>query len=88
MVSVSYAGKNTYSAGKTSEVLRGGASGANRGYVLAHYGGGRGVNMTMSTEILNSVRLFSVVCVIHPTLPHPSLPCPGQNKFPHFFGRE
>ena len=31
MLSVSYAGKNAYSAGKTS-----GASAANRGYVLAH----------------------------------------------------
>ena len=29
-----------YSAGKTSGVLRGGASGANRCYVLAHCGGG------------------------------------------------
>ena len=28
MLSVSYAGKNVYSAGKTSGVLRGGASGA------------------------------------------------------------
>ena len=36
MLSVSYAGKNAYSAGKTSGVLRGDASGANRGYVLAH----------------------------------------------------
>jgi len=36
MLSVSYAGKNAYSAGKTSGVLRGGASGANRCYVLAH----------------------------------------------------
>ena len=40
MVSVSYAGKNAYSAGKTSGVLRGGSSGANRCYVLAHCGGG------------------------------------------------
>ena len=39
MLSVSYAGKNAYSAGKTSGVLRGGASGANRCYVLAHCGG-------------------------------------------------
>ena len=31
---MSYAGKNAYYAGKTSGVLRGGASGANRGYVL------------------------------------------------------
>ena len=31
MLSVSYADKNAYSAGKTSGVLRGGASGANRG---------------------------------------------------------
>ena len=36
MLSVSYVGKNVYSANKTSGVLRGGASGANRGYVLAH----------------------------------------------------
>ena len=36
MLSVSYAGKNSYSAGKTSGVLRVGASGANRCYVLAH----------------------------------------------------
>ena len=40
MLSVSYAGKNAYSAGKTSGDLRGGASGANRCYVLAHCGGG------------------------------------------------
>ena len=40
MLSVSYAGKKAYSAGKTSGVLRGGASGANRCYVLAHCGGG------------------------------------------------
>ena len=38
MLSVSYAGKNAYSAGKTSGALRDGASGANRGYVLAHGG--------------------------------------------------
>ena len=36
MLSVSYAGKNLYSASKTSGFLRGGVSGANRGYVLAH----------------------------------------------------
>ena len=36
MLLVSYARKNAYSAGKTNGVLRGGASGANRGYVLAH----------------------------------------------------
>ena len=36
MVSVSYGGKNAYSAGKTIRVLMGGASGAYRGYVLAH----------------------------------------------------
>ena len=40
MLSVGYAGKNAYSAGKTSGVLRGGALGASRGYVLAHSGGG------------------------------------------------
>ena len=38
MLSVSYTGKNAYGAGKISGVLRGGASGANRGYVLAHCG--------------------------------------------------
>ena len=36
MLSVSYASKKTYSAGKTSGVLRGGVSRANRCYVLAH----------------------------------------------------
>ena len=36
MLSVSYAGKNAYSTGKTSGVLRGGASGTNRCYVIAH----------------------------------------------------
>ena len=36
MLSVSYAGKNKYSAAKTSGDLRGGASVANRRYVLAH----------------------------------------------------
>ena len=40
MLSVSYAGKNAYSAGKTNGVLRGSASGANRCYVLAHCGEG------------------------------------------------
>ena len=39
MLSVSYAGKNAYSAWKTRGDLRGGASVANRGYVLAHCGG-------------------------------------------------
>ena len=33
-------GKNAYSPGKTNGVLRGDASGANRGYVLAHCEGG------------------------------------------------
>ena len=37
MLSLSYAGKNAYSAGKTSGVLRGVALGAIRGYVLAHH---------------------------------------------------
>ena len=36
MISVSYAGKNAYSAGKTNRVLGVGASGANRCYVLAN----------------------------------------------------
>ena len=34
MLSLSYAGKNAYSTGKTSGVLRGDASGSNRCYVL------------------------------------------------------
>ena len=42
MLLESYVGKNTYSAGKTSGVFRGGASGAKRGYVVAHCGGGGG----------------------------------------------
>ena len=33
---MSYVGKNAFSAGKTSGVLRGGASGASRGYVLTN----------------------------------------------------
>ena len=37
MLSVSYAGKNAYSAGKTSGVLRGGASEADGCYVFAHF---------------------------------------------------
>ena len=37
MLSVSHAGKTAYSSGKTSGVLRGGALGANRVYVLAHF---------------------------------------------------
>ena len=40
MLSVRYASKNAYSAGKTSGVLRSDALGANRCYVLAHCGGG------------------------------------------------
>ena len=36
MLSVSYAGKNTYSEDKTGGLLRGGASRANRCYVLVH----------------------------------------------------
>ena len=40
MLSVSYASKNAYSAGKTSGVLRGESSGANKCYVLAHCGVG------------------------------------------------
>ena len=44
MLSVSYAGKSSYSASQSSGVLRGGASGANRGYAhaLAHCGEGGG----------------------------------------------
>ena len=38
MLSVSHASKNAYSDGKTSGVLSGRASGANRCYVLAHCG--------------------------------------------------
>ena len=40
MLSVSYAGKYVYNAGKTSGVLRGGALKANKGNVLAQLGGG------------------------------------------------
>ena len=40
---MSYVGKNVFSVGKTIGVLRGDASGAIRGYVLAHCGGGGGV---------------------------------------------
>ena len=36
---MSHAGKNVYNAGKTSGVLSGGASGANRCYVLGQFGG-------------------------------------------------
>ena len=42
MLSVSYASKNANISGKTSEVLRGGVSGANTCYVLAHCGVGVG----------------------------------------------
>ena len=51
MLSVSYAGKNAYSAGKTSGVLRGGASGANRCYVLAHCGGGVSIRRPKGAKI-------------------------------------
>ena len=44
LLSVSFADKNAYSAGKTSGVLRGGTLGANRGYVLANSGRGGGEN--------------------------------------------
>ena len=44
MLSVSYAGKNVHSAGKTGALLRGDASGANRCYVVAHCGGGATVD--------------------------------------------
>ena len=60
MLSVSYAGKNAYSAGKTSGVLRGVASGSNRCYVLAHCGvvggggGGGGVkSFSCQTQLLS-----------------------------------
>ena len=58
MLSVSYAGKNVYSASKTSGVLRGGASGANGGYVLvlAHCGGGTNTSSIMEFE-MKSLRL-------------------------------
>ena len=42
MLSVSYAGKNVHSAGKTGALLRGDASGANRCYVVVHCDLGRG----------------------------------------------
>ena len=44
---MSYAGKNAYSAGKISGVLRDGVSGANRGYVLAQFGMGVWPEMLM-----------------------------------------
>ena len=56
MISVSYSGKNAYSAGKTSSVLRGGASGANRWYVLAHCA-------PPTWEIDSFSKLFSPDCV-------------------------
>ena len=45
MLSVSYAGNNVYSAGKTTGVLRGGALGAYRVYVLPTVGGDSAVKM-------------------------------------------
>ena len=59
MLSVSYAGKNAYSAGKTSGVLRGGASGANRCYVLAHCGGGGGGSQIYEKPKLGKYPYFS-----------------------------
>ena len=58
MLSVSYTGKNAYSAGKTSGVFRVGASGANRCYVLAHCGGGgmRGQGMFPSLSCFFSLK--------------------------------
>ena len=60
MLSVSYAGKNVYSAGKTSGVLRGGASGANMCYVLAHYvwGGEESWYGSIFSCIGNSIFLY------------------------------
>ena len=53
MLSVSHASKNAYSDGKTSGVLSGRASGANRCYVLAHCGGGRGSKFFVSNDIFS-----------------------------------
>ena len=71
MLSVSYAGKNAYNAGKTSGVLRGGASGAYRCYVLAHCGGGglkgaeKGSHNFLTLPSLNSAldnRKLNLLC--------------------------
>ena len=48
------AGKNAYSAGKTNGVLRGGALGTNRGYVLAHCGGGTVSELRQTKRVLIS----------------------------------
>ena len=73
MLSVSYAGKNAYSAGKTSGVLRGVTSGANRGYVLAHCGGGgrwptanqkRFISGTKGPIDINLVYKFKFLCCL------------------------
>ena len=79
MLSVSYAGKNAYSAGKTSGVFRGGASGANRGYVLAHCGGEGGKYDYVNRNIKLRQAVFRCLCnPPYPTLPYPTLPWPKQ----------
>ena len=50
-ITVSYAGKNAYSASKTSGGIKGGASRANRCYVLAHCGGRGGGGGTVGEHI-------------------------------------
>ena len=52
MLSVSNISKNAYSAGKTSGVLKGGVSGANRGYMLAHCRGGQAFSSVRDLQFL------------------------------------
>ena len=74
MLSVSYAGKNTYSAGKTSGVLRGGPSGANRCYVLAHCASPLkdiSLNFLSIMKIDYSDRIFSLLLfLVHKKFDH------------------
>ena len=60
MLSVSYAGKNAYSAGKTSGVLRGGASGANRVEIILglKYESCRKAFVTLNFELLEERREY------------------------------
>ena len=68
MLSVSYTEKNAYITGKTSGVLRDGASGANKCYVLAHCGGGEErlqgylSSIASGTELGNYVPSFLSNC--------------------------
>ena len=66
MLSVSYAGKNAYSAGKTSGVLRGGASGANRCYVLAHCAPPPYWHPVQKICGVSPLRVYTFVCAVSP----------------------